>query len=637
MPQNSPENMRQVANSQPTVPWSGPVPSGYQPIQNMPFTNPLPQQPVSLPPPPTRPVTAPVLLLPPTSFQRFLIRLFQPALASNAWLGVGLGGVVAAIGGTLGSALILVIVHALFSSKIDQGQGVITSSLGIWDLHDSFRNALQLHMLALGAGFHLQQTFSGNVDSYAVFSPLHGLLFVPAIFLVLAGYIAASTDFQNRIPVTLGRGAAVAIPYTLLLLAGVSQVNGGITGTDGIIRANSEILNVDIPTLLIFGVLWGSLFGVLGATLKLAYGEWRGMIHTYFKTSRRIQLSSMTAGATLATGLGVAFSLLFLWSVMAYNSFSTPLLSRALCIPTDWQSATVWSIAQGPIHAANLFAFSFGSPISIVNSSTNGANSCFYTMSPHTILNIFDPAMHISTWMYSLLLIPAISLFCGGRVSVALARVQGAGSALLQGAFIAIPFTVFMIVLCLLSTISYTGNYGITSTSSGTFIETAGVDIFNMLLWALLSGAVFGALGGLYQASTLKNALRPILTVIAFPVFLIGRPVSGVLNALSGLRRASSDSTARNLLCSALVCTVLLAIASGIVGSLFINMNQTIDFAQNQHMMNILDVLTIAIPGILVISAGAVALTTDPYAQSVGTQGANVSATHSPLIMQEGM
>jgi len=204
---------------------------------------------------------------------------------------------------------------------------------------------------------------------------------------------------------------------------------------------------MDIPTLLIFGLLWGALFGMLGASLKVAQGQWRHMIHFYLHTNRRSQVVGMITGGLAAAGLGLALSLLVLYCIVAYTSYSSFLMANTLCASADWQVLTMWSIVQGPLHAVNVFAFSFGAPITIVNQAVSG-QSCFYAYAPHTTLSLLDAASTLhQPWLYALGLIPAISLFLGGRVSVATARVRGTGPAAVQGTLIAIPFAVLMTVL----------------------------------------------------------------------------------------------------------------------------------------------------------------------------------------------
>src|SRR5439155_17772567 len=170
--------------------------------------------------------------LPPNAVQRSLIRLFSANLASNALFGVILGSLLTAVGGVLVTGLLVSIAHAMApqvtnpggSNGYASGENSIDFALGIVQLYSLFRDSLQLFLVMQGVGIHIQY----STGAYASFAPLHGLLVLPALLLTLAGYIAASTDFHNRLQSSLWRGVAIALPYTLLLWLMTTQVNGCI-------------------------------------------------------------------------------------------------------------------------------------------------------------------------------------------------------------------------------------------------------------------------------------------------------------------------------------------------------------------------------------------------------------------------
>lgn len=593
------------------VVWTQPAPSAVPPLQ-IPFS--------------------------PNATQRLLIRVFQPALASNPWLGIILGSLLAIVGGVLVSALVLVIAHNILSINMhnvassgysieDREDGL----LGIYPLHASFRDSLQLFLVIQGPALHFFSTSTSNSNSYmntyTSYSPLNGLLLLPALLLTFSGYLSACTDFQNRFSTSLWRGAAIALPYTFLLSILASQVNGPAIGVDGL------TLNVDMPEVLLFGLLWGALFGMLGASLKISQGKWRHMLYSFVRTNTRPQLLGSVIGSLAAIGLGLALTLLTLYAFVANTSYSAPILASNACILTNWQSLTLWSIVQGPIHAVNAFAFSFGAPLTFVNQM--GSSSCFYTPATHATLSLLDPTIHQHSWLYALLLIPGLSLFLGGRASVAASRVRHIGPAAIQGALIALPFTIFMIVLALLSVIS---NVSITSTStttsSSTLIQSASVDMFNMLLWALLSSAFFGLLGGMYQASPLQNGVRTIGVALAYPLRLVCEPLYKLLDLCSGQSHLSQRSLGRTFLYATLLVTVLLAVVTFVVGSYLINANQSLTFDDNQRIFNVLSVLVITLPGILLLCSAATALSTDPYPSS----SSQLNYAVAPVVqMQRGL
>ena len=74
-------------------------------------------------------------------------------------------------------------------------------------------------------------------------------------------------------------------------------------------------------------------------------------------------------------------------------------------------------------------------------------------------------------------------------------RVRGIGPAAVQGLLIALPFTLIMVLLTFVSTIRNT------AVSDTAHIRSAGVGFVDLLFWALLTSALLGMLGGIYEAS----------------------------------------------------------------------------------------------------------------------------------------
>jgi hypothetical protein len=578
----------------------------------------LPASPISSTVQPVQwPATPPVSLPPLNALQRFLVRVFQPAMASNALFGVVLGSILAVVGGALLSFLLLVVAHAIvphgalyFSNSSQDSIGV---ALGIFPLHSNWRDSLQLFLVMHGVAQHT--TFQSTAQNYSYTNsstaPLSGLLVIPAVLLTLGGYIAACTDLQNRVQISLLRGAAIAIPYTALLLLVVTQVNGFVPQATET-STTTYTLSMDIPLVLVFGLLWGLLFGLLGASVKLSCGRWRQMIRQYLLHTRHPQVAGMIVGGLAAAGVGLGLALVFVYGFLAYSSYSTSVLATRLCFPGDWQYLLTWGLTQGPLHGANLYLFSFGSPITIINSGLQG-NTCFYANSLHTVLDIRDSTLHFPPWVYAVLLLPVISLFLGGKASVAVSRVRGVGPAALQGALIAIPFTILMVMLSLISTITY--NYISTSTSTSSTasntLSSAGAGAADIILWALLSGAVFGLLGGIYEASSLKTSGRKLLSNIGRALSLPARPVYLLFDKLSR-QSPSSRTRARSLLYGAFVVALLLVIVALIVGGSLIAMNQTVTFQDNLRARDVVSMLLVVLPGLLLLSACVSVLSAAP-------------------------
>lgn len=376
-------------------------------------------------------------------------------------------------------------------------------------------------------------------------------------------------------------------------------------------------LSVDNLSLIVLGILWGGLFGVLGASLKLARGQWRQMVLSYLRSGLHPQLKGMISGGLVAAGLGIALSLLVLFSLLVYTEVSVPLFTRSFCLRGDWQILTFWGITQGPLHAVNLFFLSFGTPIT-VNNPTPQEFPCFYTVGQPLTLSLFDGNSSLPGWRYALLAIPLVSLFLGGRVSAAIGRVQGAGPGAIQGLIITAPFTLLMLLLSFFSTVTVTfaqqtgsgSSFGSTQPSA-IYVQSAGAGLTNLLLWALLSSAILGALGGAYQVSGMRLPF-----ILSGLMRGLSAPVYGVLNLVSSQHRSVQRTDARNLFYTAVFCAFLLAIVAGAAGGSLIVFNQALSFTDNQHIRDIVSVVLIALPGLLLISASASALSHAPSLNS---------------------
>jgi hypothetical protein len=546
--------------------------------------------------------------------QRFLVRVFQPATASNALFGVVLGSILAVVGGAFLSFLLLVVAHAIvprgalyFSNSSQDSIGI---ALGIFPLQSNWRDSLQLFLVMHGVAQHTTflNTAQNYSYTYSTVAPLSGLLVIPAFLLTLGGYIAACTDLQNRVHTSLLRGAAIAIPYTALLLLVVTQVNGFIPQGTGASSTATYTLSMDIPLVLVFGLLWGLLFGLLGASLKLSCGRWRQMMRQYLLFTRHPQVAGMIVGGLAAAGVGLGLALVFVSGFLAYSSYSTSVLASKLCYPGNWQYLLTWGVTQGPLHAANLYVFSFGSPITIINSAQQGS-TCFYASAPHTILALRDSSLRFPPWVYAALLLPVISLFLGGRASAAVSRVRGVGPAALQGALIAIPFTILMIALSFISTITY--NSTSTSSTASNTLSSAGAGAADIILWALLSGAVFGMLGGIYEGSSLKTRGKKLFSSTGRALSLPARPFYLLFDTLSR-QSPVSRTRARSLLYGAFVVALLLVIVAFIIGGSLIALNKTVAFQDNLRARDIVSMLLVILPGLLLLSACVSALTTVP-------------------------
>lgn len=601
---------QQSSNPQlPPTQFGNPPPSGSTQYSDNPYSRPWQAPLPSAAPPP-----------PPGALQQRLVRMVGPNLASNALFGVTLGGILAAAMGALAAIIFISIAHAIAPHIIQQnggmaGEDIVDNALGIAPLHSIFRDGLQFFLVMNGVGLHTQYT----TDMYSYTAPLNGFFFIPAIMLTFGGYIAAGTDVQNRVQSSLWRGISIAIPYTVLLFLMTTQANGclpspgaGSTGTSicsSVITTNGQ-LTMDTTTLVLFGVLWGALFGLLGASIKLARGQWRHLFHQYLRSNQRPQVVGSLVGSLVAIGTGSVLAFLVVVCTVAYTSYSLLLIGH---IPgyftnlfgNDWASLTLWTMAQGPLYALNVFFLSMNAPVSL-------------TATTHVSVSLFGSTPQLSPWFRLLLAIPVIGLFLGGRASAAIGRAKDTGAGVIQGALIAIPFTILIMLLTLLTTINTSYVPGSGSTSPG-YAYSAGVAPFDVFLWALLFSAILGALGGAYQTSTLNRSVSQALAPLANKLKDLSKPGYALAGRLSKQPGAIEHTSTKDWLFSTGLVALILLIGAAIVGGLLIGFNQMLTLDINNRLREIASVVLIAIPGLLLLCAVASALRRDPTGGATGS------------------
>ncbi len=580
-----------------------------------------------------------VFIAPQTGLQRLLVRIFQPLLARNAIIGILLGAILAAVLGGAVAGLLLGAIHLIAPAPANPSDPFssaqyenIFAVLGIFSLHSPWRDTLASLFIAHGVAWKTQLidsssfgiTTSEITTSKAI---LNGLLLIPAFCLTLGGYIAASTDFSNRARHSLWRGAAIALPYAILLLIFVPTVNGSLPVPGRAAPGVSTFISIDGTSLFFLCLLWGALFGLLGASLKLGSRRWRQVLSVALRFNRFPQIGATIAGAGAALGLGFALSLLCLYSLLTYTSFSTPIVHQHLFANDDWQSKAAWSLGSGPVYAADLFMYSFNAPFQFETERGQGSLCPFHsTGSPNdftpceTTLTMFGGSPHLPPWASAFLAISVLSLFLGGRVSASIGRAQRAGPGLLQGAAIAVPFTILMVLLAAFTSVFTQSTLSPANASIPTITFSQGVSLLGVLPWAFLSSVLLGALGGFYQTSSFQQGMSTFLRALSTPLRWLGVPAAWLGERLRGRPRDTRPTTALVLLYNALFWALVLLIVMGVASVYLIGQALTISIHTNNLIRDILSTLLVALPGLLLLSAGAAALaenTLPPSASAV--------------------
>jgi hypothetical protein len=590
---------------------------------------------------PAQPRQPVIIVLPerPNWAQKLTIRLFQPYLANNAVFGIILGALVSTLLGMLCFFCIISLLSNAVPENISRQYYVASSDAHIANageltagnllqflpLQSPFRDTAELFLISQNAQTTLQDTFpggsSGTATTYTetMTSPFHGLLLLQALLLVLGGYIAASTDFRNTRGASLVRGMAIAIPYTVLLFLLATQVNGNIplATSTSTTQQSTSTFSVDSTTLLLYGLLWGAVFGLVGAAIKLGQGQIRHHLHRYLYTQKHPQLTGIITGGLSALLLGLSLALIFgysLYSQINHHALNSSIPDVILNpnTPADPNTGPLQAVAvfvQGLTRAVGLLAYACGIPLVVQHAKGQDG---YFSVEPgsYQVGKQLGMGVLAHPWVFALLLVPIVALFLGGRASVAISRVRGVGPGAIQGALIALPFTALLLLLTAINTNSITQFSTANIANSGTI--SIGTQAGDVLLWGLVSGVFLGALGGAYQNSGLRSIISRVLGLLVKPIILLFTPLYIFFDLLLGRPRQVKRSSAYVLLYTALIVAIVLGILSLLVGLMLVQQAQTLTREQSENFRNVMTLLLIALPGILLVSSAAAALAHDP-------------------------
>jgi zinc-ribbon domain len=134
----------------------------YPPVWQVGTEPPTQQVRTSMPEPP---------LMASNRVQEVLVRIFGANLSTSPLFGIALGGVLAAVSGLLAAALLVSIFHALApqianSANGTSGEDIVDYALGIYPLHNLYRDSLQFFLIMHGVGTHTQDASSAGSYFY---------------------------------------------------------------------------------------------------------------------------------------------------------------------------------------------------------------------------------------------------------------------------------------------------------------------------------------------------------------------------------------------------------------------------------------------------------------------------------------
>lgn len=543
-----------------------------QPLPYAPPSQPLPYAPPSQPPSYTLPGQPPPGMTLNATFASFM-RLFgasadpasvQPTNAIQRRFRENLpqyatNPIAGAIAGAVAAVIACIVLNFVFSLILSAVAGPALSSSG--SAVNQILGSGLLNLIALE--HHASLTASSNVlavisVSGTITVPVTLLLVFPAVSLALGGYISASTDYSNQLRYVLTRAAAVGPVYGVLLTLIVAAFGTQKVGTSSDITNSVIVLSASWPSLLLYSMLWGTLFTLIGGAIKIFGSRWRVGSLAYLLGKPRGMVTASLTGALAALGTGILISL--------------PLVAFGLGV-VDVQQRFPAELAAGQAGSssgltivlllllalpASVILLALGSGASLGSSgATSGALFSQSASSGTGDVSLFSlgASNHLA---YLLLLIPIIAYFVGGRVAVRVLNSNEPGKPLQAGALVGIWSAVLMLVLGAISGVSLDINVGAAGTSSLGDV-TFGLNAGSTFLATLILGCAAGALGAVVKPR--RRARRNPMFWLRLAVMLsVALAVGALLLAGVVLTVAPLPEFKTLTTYVALVCGALLAI-----------------------------------------------------------------------------
>lgn len=504
-----------VANAQPPPqtypPYSQPISQVYG---QSPYTQPQHQQPY-------KPrIVAPNLLgesadpsfVQPTNFVQRTLLMNARQFATDPIAGAVLGAIVTLVSGLVLTLALFAIISAFLSgSQNAANQGSI--------LQFFTQNMVIVFLLEHGVVFTGLGQLSGASASFSLSIPMTFLLAIPAISSVLGGFVAASTDYSNDVRFAVGRGASMGLIYGLLL-AIVGALFGNISYI--IFQIGPSFFSV-----LIYGALWGTLFGMVGGLIK-AYGRtWRTDFVARILRKQRKPAIAGVIGGSMTIGLGLLLSLplviFFVGAALVSMQINSSLASTSTGI-------SLWAILLGillvsPIAAIWLMGFADGGNFNAgAISSSSLFGSVAQTNKSASVSLFFNNSsiLHsgsVGYIVFLIVLIPIVASYFGGRVA---ARITGTveRSVMMQsGAFAGVTAAIIMSVLAFMTTISLGASGGFLGANIASSDASIGVDAPGSFLGMLILGVIFSTIAASNYHPPMQTTQRPIRRNPLFNLF----------------------------------------------------------------------------------------------------------------------
>ncbi len=338
-----------------------------------------------------------------------------------------------------------------------------------------------------------------------------------ALALLIAAFLSVFLAKPVNARDAVLQGVVTCVPYALgiAVIAAVAATpvtldlaSLGLPATAGLSSKIDLAYSFSYLPIVAFILIAGSAIGALVGLIYIA-------VSTHRPFGDVVRGSAIPfAGPVAATfvALGVAMLLTFPATAAIWAHLKSEIPPAVVpAAQTSQYTAVLDDAVLTASPTLALYAYSFGHGVPLTASakgSITGAGSpgsidgvaqasIFGVSGQEKNLGTMPNAPKYEWWVYLLPLLPVIPLLVGGYLSAAWSR--GAGSPVLEGAKMAIPYALAMLGLAWVSTLSLSMDASLSGLGSGTFSLAFGPDLLFTGALALAWAATLGALGGLIR------------------------------------------------------------------------------------------------------------------------------------------
>ena len=438
---------------------------------------------------------------------------------------VSRGAAAAVIGAAVGIALILIaavlVRPATASLQNSADLGTITVAQvqvlqSVVDKIDSIPGwAADIHVPAgvIKATYSVSGTSIGG--SVEVQAPPTKWGFVALLAIAIAAFVSLLLAKPRTAVEAAVQGALTCVPYAVgvLVIAAIATVpitvdlsSLGLPAPYGAGATLDMVYSYSYVPLALSILIGGSVIGLVVGLLYFSVSSHRRL--GVLLSESRIPFAGPVAGTIVALILAMLLTFPATAAIWLHLRSEIPQAALpAVGSPTKYMAAVDDAVlTEWPAAALYAYTFGHGAPLALAfTGSAAGLGaptgvdgvvraSLLGVSGEVTSLGSLPAGLEYEWWVYALVLLPIIPLVVGGYSSASWS--EGGSSPVLEGAKLAVPYTLALVGLAWLSAFAAKGGLSVAGRGAAAFDLTFGPELLFTAVLAFAWAATLGALGG---------------------------------------------------------------------------------------------------------------------------------------------